>query len=141
MRASSKWSRDTKNIIISISECFRSATESGPSDILKLYNTSNSLMNISPRILANSPDTRFTLKVVGAKQCLSSDGTCLFYTCFTHVLYIFYTCFTHVLYMFYTCLIHILHMFYTCFTHVLYMFYTCFIWVLLTFYICFPGAM
>jgi len=57
-----------------VKECFRSATESDPSDILKLYNTSNSLMNISPRILANSPDTRYTLKVVGAKQCLSSDG-------------------------------------------------------------------
>ena len=72
------------------SECFRSATESDPSDILKLYNTSNSLMNISPRILANSPDTRYTLKVVGAKQCLSSDGmfvcilyfVCLFFVCF-----------------------------------------------------------
>ena len=80
-----------------ISECFRSATESDPSDILKLYNTTSSLMNISPRILANSPDTRYTLKVVGAKQCLSSDGSCLFLACIFEDFYCFLCLFSGLL--------------------------------------------
>eukprot|EP00116_Pleurobrachia_bachei_P006868 sb/3467130/ len=57
-----------------VKECFRCATESDPADILKLYNTNNSLVNISPRLTPNTLDTRYTLKVVGAKKYPNSEG-------------------------------------------------------------------
>ncbi|XP_052212869.1 high affinity cGMP-specific 3',5'-cyclic phosphodiesterase 9A-like isoform X2 [Dreissena polymorpha] len=51
-----------------VKETFRSAAEAGPNDILKLYNAKGNLINISPRIPDNTPDTRYTLDVVAA-QC------------------------------------------------------------------------
>ncbi|XP_052821143.1 high affinity cGMP-specific 3',5'-cyclic phosphodiesterase 9A-like isoform X2 [Mya arenaria] len=51
-----------------IKETFRSAAEAGPNDILKLYNSRGNLINISPRIPDNTPDTRYKLDVVAA-QC------------------------------------------------------------------------
>nr|KAG5698694.1 hypothetical protein BaRGS_022582 [Batillaria attramentaria] len=45
-------------------ETFRSAAEAGPNDILKLYNRRGNLVNISPHLPSNSPDSRYTLEVV-----------------------------------------------------------------------------
>lgn len=50
------------------SETFRSAAEAGPHDILKLYNVKGNLVNISPRLPENTPQTRYKLEVV-ATQC------------------------------------------------------------------------
>ena len=47
-------------------ECFRSAAEAGPYDILKLYNHKGNLINISTNLEANSPETRYKLEVVAA---------------------------------------------------------------------------
>lgn len=49
-------------------ETFRSAAEAGPHDILKLYNVKGNLVNISPRLPENTPQTRYKLEVV-ATQC------------------------------------------------------------------------
>lgn len=61
-----------KTEMILISETFRSSAEAGPSDILKLYNKQGNLINISPRLPANSPDTRYKLEVVAVNysKCL-----------------------------------------------------------------------
>lgn len=56
-----------------VKDCFRGATESDPSDIIKLYNNKNSIMNISQRIVTNTPETRYRLEVVGAKHTTTSD--------------------------------------------------------------------
>ena len=47
-------------------ECFRSAAEAGPYDILKLYNHKGNLVNISTNLEANSPETKYKLEVVAA---------------------------------------------------------------------------
>ena len=49
-----------------ITECFRSAAEAGPYDILKLYNHKGNLVNISTNLEANSPETKYKLEVVAA---------------------------------------------------------------------------
>ena len=63
------------NLLFLFSETFRSAAEAGPNDILKLYNARGNLINISPRIPDNTPDTRYRLDVVAA-QC---PGNTVFY--------------------------------------------------------------
>lgn len=47
-------------------ECFRSAAEAGPYDILKLYNYKGNLVNISTNLEGNSSETRYKLEVVAA---------------------------------------------------------------------------
>jgi len=49
-----------------LKECFRSAAEAGPYDILKLYNHKGNLVNISTNLEANSPETKYKLEVVAA---------------------------------------------------------------------------
>ncbi|CAH1240608.1 PDE9A [Branchiostoma lanceolatum] len=49
-----------------VRECFRAAAEAGPNDILKLYNTKGNIVNISPKLEANRPDSRYKLQVVAA---------------------------------------------------------------------------
>ncbi|XP_044267215.1 high affinity cGMP-specific 3',5'-cyclic phosphodiesterase 9A [Tribolium madens] len=49
-----------------IKDLFRSASEAGPRDILKLYNTSGQLLNISGDLPPNTPDSRYSLQVVAA---------------------------------------------------------------------------
>ncbi|XP_021339232.1 high affinity cGMP-specific 3',5'-cyclic phosphodiesterase 9A-like isoform X1 [Mizuhopecten yessoensis] len=51
-----------------LKETFRAAAEAGPEDILKLYNKKGNLLNISPKLTENTPDTRYTLEVV-ATHC------------------------------------------------------------------------
>lgn len=51
-----------------ISETFRSAAEAGPHDILKLYNVKGNLVNISPRLPENTPQTRYKLEVVATQR-------------------------------------------------------------------------
>ena len=48
------------------SDCFRCAAEAGPYDILKLYNHKGNLVNISPSLCENTPNTRYKLEVVAA---------------------------------------------------------------------------
>lgn len=45
-------------------ETFRAAAEANSDDILKLYNTKGNLVNISPKLPENTPDTRYKLEVV-----------------------------------------------------------------------------
>lgn len=52
--------------LLSVSECFRSAAEAGPYDILKLYNHKGNLINISTNLEANTPETQYKLGVVAA---------------------------------------------------------------------------
>lgn len=52
--------------LLSPSEIFRAAAEASPNDIIKLYNTKGSLLNISPRLQENTPSTRYNLEVVAA---------------------------------------------------------------------------
>jgi hypothetical protein len=47
-------------------DLFRSASEAGPRDILKLYNTAGQLLNISGDLPSNTPDSRYSLQVVAA---------------------------------------------------------------------------
>uniref|UniRef100_A0A672ZWH1 Phosphodiesterase n=1 Tax=Sphaeramia orbicularis TaxID=375764 RepID=A0A672ZWH1_9TELE len=47
-------------------DLFRSAAEAGPHDILKLYNPKGNIINISPRLEPNSPNSRYKLEVVAA---------------------------------------------------------------------------
>lgn len=55
-----------------VRETFRAAAEAGPNDILKLYNQRGNLINISPNLASNSPESRYNLEVV-ATNC-SKDG-------------------------------------------------------------------
>lgn len=55
-------------------DLFRCAAEAGPYDILKLYNTKGNIVNISPALQENSPDSRYQLEVVAA-NC-ASCGFC-----------------------------------------------------------------
>ncbi|KAJ7393363.1 hypothetical protein OS493_006334 [Desmophyllum pertusum] len=57
-----------------IKELFRCAAEAGPYDILKLYNTRGNIVNISPALQENTPDSRYKLEVVAA-NC-ASCGFC-----------------------------------------------------------------
>ena len=63
----------------SISETFRSAAEAGPLDILKLYNMKGNLVNISPRLPENTPQTRYKLEVI-ATQC-NGKNVCQYILC------------------------------------------------------------
>lgn len=47
-------------------DLFRSAAEAGPHDILKLYNPKGNIINISPRLEPNSPNSSYKLEVVAA---------------------------------------------------------------------------
>lgn len=57
-----------------IKDLFRCAAEAGPYDILKLYNTKGNIVNISPSLQENTPDSRYRLEVVAA-NC-ASCGFC-----------------------------------------------------------------
>ncbi|XP_041378478.1 high affinity cGMP-specific 3',5'-cyclic phosphodiesterase 9A-like [Gigantopelta aegis] len=57
-----------------LKETFRAAAEAGPHDILKLYNKKGNLINISPRLSENAPDSRYKLEVVAA-QCTGEHST------------------------------------------------------------------
>lgn len=48
------------------SDLFRSAAEAGPHDILKLYNPKGNIINISPNLESNSPNSCYKLEVVAA---------------------------------------------------------------------------
>lgn len=47
-------------------DLFRSAAEAGPHDILKLYNPKGNIINISPALEANTPNSCYKLEVVAA---------------------------------------------------------------------------
>lgn len=47
-------------------DLFRSAAEAGPRDILKLYNPKGNIINISPSLVPNSPNSCYKLEVVAA---------------------------------------------------------------------------
>lgn len=47
-------------------DLFRSAAEAGPHDILKLYNPKGNIINISPSLKPNSPNSCYKLEVVAA---------------------------------------------------------------------------
>ncbi|XP_051283621.1 high affinity cGMP-specific 3',5'-cyclic phosphodiesterase 9A-like isoform X2 [Dicentrarchus labrax] len=49
-----------------IKDLFRAAAEAGPHHILKMYSTNGSMLNISPRLEANSEDSYYRLEVVAA---------------------------------------------------------------------------
>lgn len=61
-------------IFFVFTDLFRCAAEAGPYDILKLYNTRGNLVNISPALQENSPESRYKLEVVAA-NC-ASCGFC-----------------------------------------------------------------
>ena len=52
------------HVYYSVSEIFRSAAEAGPYDVLKLYNTNGSIVNISNTLHPNDVTTRYKLEVV-----------------------------------------------------------------------------
>ncbi|CAB1328666.1 unnamed protein product [Coregonus sp. 'balchen'] len=49
-----------------VKDLFCSAAEAGPHDILKLYNPKGNIINISPRLEPNSPNSCYKLEVVAA---------------------------------------------------------------------------
>ncbi|KAG8000854.1 High affinity cGMP-specific 3' [Nibea albiflora] len=49
-----------------VKDLFRSAAEAGPHDILKLYNPKGNIINISPNLEPNSPNSCYKLEVVAA---------------------------------------------------------------------------
>ncbi|KAI3355925.1 hypothetical protein L3Q82_004473 [Scortum barcoo] len=53
-------------IFLSHPDLFRSAAEAGPHDILKLYNPKGNIINISPSLEPNSPNSCYKLEVVAA---------------------------------------------------------------------------
>lgn len=63
----------------SISETFRSAAEAGPHDILKLYNMKGNMVNISPRLTENTPQTRYKLEVVATQR--NGNNICQYLQC------------------------------------------------------------
>lgn len=48
-------------------DLFRSAAEAGPHDILKLYNPKGNIINISPGLEPNGPNSCYKLEVVAAE--------------------------------------------------------------------------
>lgn len=55
-----------------VKDIFRAAAEAGPLDILKLYNTRGNIVNISPTLEENSPESRYRLEVV-ATYCNAEE--------------------------------------------------------------------
>ncbi|XP_054643102.1 high affinity cGMP-specific 3',5'-cyclic phosphodiesterase 9A isoform X2 [Dunckerocampus dactyliophorus] len=53
-----------------VKDLFRSAAEAGPHDILKLYNPKGNIINISPNLEPNNPNSCYKLEVV-ASDCNS----------------------------------------------------------------------
>lgn len=49
-----------------LTDLFRAAAEVGPHHILKMYNTSGGVLNISPQLEANSQDSYYRLEVVAS---------------------------------------------------------------------------
>ncbi|XP_067116202.1 high affinity cGMP-specific 3',5'-cyclic phosphodiesterase 9A-like [Osmerus mordax] len=49
-----------------VKDLFQAAAEAGPNDILKLYNSSGNLINISPQLKANNPQSAYSLEVVAS---------------------------------------------------------------------------
>ncbi|XP_077436589.1 high affinity cGMP-specific 3',5'-cyclic phosphodiesterase 9A isoform X3 [Vanacampus margaritifer] len=49
-----------------VKDLFRSAAEAGPHDILKLYNPKGNIINISPNLEPNKPNTCYKLEVVAS---------------------------------------------------------------------------
>lgn len=49
-----------------MTDLFRAAAEAGPHHILKMYKTNGSVVNISPRLEANSEDSYYRLEVVAS---------------------------------------------------------------------------
>ncbi|XP_031438039.1 high affinity cGMP-specific 3',5'-cyclic phosphodiesterase 9A isoform X2 [Clupea harengus] len=49
-----------------VKDLFRSAAEAGPHDILKLYNPKGNIVNISPQLPPNTPQSSYKLEVVAA---------------------------------------------------------------------------
>ncbi|KAF7656879.1 hypothetical protein LDENG_00035150 [Lucifuga dentata] len=49
-----------------VKELFRAAAEAGPHDILKMYDKNGSVVNISPRLEANTEDSYYRLEVVAS---------------------------------------------------------------------------
>ncbi|KAM6892856.1 high affinity cGMP-specific 3',5'-cyclic phosphodiesterase 9A-like [Lycodopsis pacificus] len=49
-----------------VKDVFRAAAEAGPHHILKMYSMNGSVLNISPRLEANSRDSYYRLEVVGS---------------------------------------------------------------------------
>lgn len=62
----------TENFLVYLTDTFRAAAEANGDDILKLYNTKGNLINISPKLPENTPDTRYKLEVV-ALHCNGKD--------------------------------------------------------------------
>ncbi|KAM3857055.1 high affinity cGMP-specific 3',5'-cyclic phosphodiesterase 9A-like [Diretmus argenteus] len=58
-----------------VKELFRAAAEVEPHDILKMYNTHGKMVNISPRLEANSVDSYYRLEVVASD--LQSAGVAM----------------------------------------------------------------
>ncbi|XP_031414354.1 high affinity cGMP-specific 3',5'-cyclic phosphodiesterase 9A-like [Clupea harengus] len=58
-----------------VKDLFRAAAEAGPYDILKMYNTQGSLINIAPGLLANDPQSCYRLEVVAAEYSTELLGT------------------------------------------------------------------
>lgn len=56
----------TEDTAENVRELFRAAAEADGGDILKLYNVHGNLINISQRLAANTPDSRYSLEVVAA---------------------------------------------------------------------------
>ncbi|MGH0169996.1 UNVERIFIED_CONTAM: hypothetical protein FKN15_058108 [Acipenser sinensis] len=57
---------DKKPAALGTRDLFRAAAEAGPHDILKLYNMKGNIINISPKLEPNSPQSRYKLEVVAA---------------------------------------------------------------------------
>ncbi|XP_041926050.1 high affinity cGMP-specific 3',5'-cyclic phosphodiesterase 9A [Alosa pseudoharengus] len=55
-----------------VKDLFRSAAEAGPHDILKLYNPKGNIINISPQLAPNTPQSSYKLEVVAA-DCNSTE--------------------------------------------------------------------
>lgn len=49
---------------VCVTDLFRAAAEVGPHHILKMYNINGNMVNISPQLEANSPDSYYRLEVV-----------------------------------------------------------------------------
>ncbi|XP_056157562.1 high affinity cGMP-specific 3',5'-cyclic phosphodiesterase 9A-like [Lampris incognitus] len=54
--------------VADVKDLFRAAAEAGPHDILKMYNTKGSVVNISSRLEANDAGSSYRLEVVASDQ-------------------------------------------------------------------------
>lgn len=57
---------ESRSWTLHLTDLFRAAAEAGPHHILKMYNTNGSVVNISPRLEANSEDSYYRLEVVAS---------------------------------------------------------------------------